>query len=167
MTTDAHHCSAGTNSRDKGPRCHAKLVELAKKRSDEARAKHLQSQFEKGNVCIGWGTSIRGTVDVDLKEGKKASEIVLIEGKEFISGELDCYDPRIIAYSNTLVHENAHAGQSYAPELPDDPTEDQKNAAKGKINACNEVARQQGLESDVLDDIVSIVDERLQKKRSA
>ena len=114
-------------------------VELAKLRMDSARAKFLDEQFKNGNICIGWGMTARGACRVDGTADKLASEMIPLAPLGLMDGPLPKYDIGVIVASATLFHENFHAGQSYAVDLPPNATEDQKKMAKAHKVADNEV----------------------------
>lgn len=116
-----------------------KMVALAKGRNNAARSKFIQDQFDAGNICVSWGMTVLGTNIIDKAVAKKASEITVMNIKDFIGGPMACHDPIIVCGADTIHHENRHAGQSYAPDLPANPTADQTRAAKGMKYACNEV----------------------------
>ncbi len=115
-----------------------KMVDLAKKQLSEECAGWLQKQFDNGNICISWGMTARGTVDIDSATGKQASEKVAIYAQGVVDGPLECYDARIVILAGTIAHETTHAAQSYATDGTG--TAAVQEAKKGKVYACNEVA---------------------------
>lgn len=116
-----------------------KMIELAKGRSDANRSKYLDDQFKAGNICVSWGLQAAGTNLIDDAPGKIASELTIMNIKTFLGGPMKCHDIYMIDGADTVAHENTHAGQSYAPDLPPNPTADQRRAANGMKYACNEI----------------------------
>ena len=57
-----------------------KMVDLAKKQLPAECAEWLQKQFDNGNICISWGMTARGTVDIDSIMQSKAPLGTMGEG---------------------------------------------------------------------------------------
>jgi len=108
---------------------------LAKKKLSPACGAFLQSQFDNGNICVGWGMDDYGRMWDDSLSTKSPSEVILIRPNEILQFLYRSYNSEIVILSNTLMHETLHAGQEYGSDSTNFAQE--QRALK---KACNEIA---------------------------
>ncbi len=125
--------------------------------TDAACSKWVLDQAKAGSICVGWGMSVAGTVDIDIKSDeanctakKRESEQILLNIEYLLDCTIPCYDSRMLILADFIRHETLHAGQLYKPDataLPADPTPAQVKAGLGKKYACNEIGAHGGGET--------------------